>query len=131
MELEATTVIFLLLIHFLADFGLQTHDQAINKSTSNLWLFYHVGVYSIVWLIAMYSFTDIFIESLVFTIITFICHFGTDYITSRISKKFFAKDDYHNGFVVVGFDQLLHAIQLIYTYIILDNYFFYYDLFAN
>ena len=115
MELEATTVIFLLLIHFLADFGLQTHEQAINKSTSNLWLFYHVGTYSLVWLIAMYTFSNLFIESLAFAIITFIFHFGTDYVTSRLAKKFFDDKDFHNGFVVVGFDQLLHAIQLIYV----------------
>ena len=121
MEIEATTIIFLLVIHFLADFALQTHEQASNKSTSNKWLFYHVGTYSLIWLLAMYSYIDIFSEALIFACITFVFHFATDYITSRLAKKFFDVKDYHNGFVVVGFDQLLHIIQLVYTYIILEN----------
>jgi Protein of unknown function (DUF3307) len=121
MEIEATTIIFLLVIHFLADFALQTHEQATNKSTSNKWLFYHVGTYSLIWLLAMYSYIDIFSEALIFACITFVFHFATDYVTSRLAKKFFDVKDYHNGFVVVGFDQLLHIIQLVYTYIILEN----------
>ena len=129
VELEATTVIFLLLIHFLADFCLQTSDQSINKSTSNKWLFYHVGTYSLIWLIAMYAWIDIFHEALSFAIVTFIFHYATDYATSRIAKKFFDAKDYHNGFVVVGFDQLLHAIQLIYTYLFLEKYFWMGELF--
>jgi len=104
--------IFMILIHFLADFGLQTHEQAINKSSSNKFLFYHVGVYSLIWLLATMSLGW---KCLIFAGITFVLHFITDYITSRISKPFFAKNDYHNGFVVVGFDQVLHMLQLFYT----------------
>ena len=105
--------VMMVLIHFLADFGLQTHDQAVNKSSSNKFLFYHVGVYSLIWLVA--TFATIGWKSLLFATITFAAHFTTDYITSRISKPFFAKQDFHNGFVVVGFDQLLHMIQLYFT----------------
>lgn len=118
-QIEPSTIVYLLVIHFLADFGLQTHDQATNKSSSNKWLFYHVGVYSLIWLIAMYGYTDMFLFSLCFAVITFIFHYITDYITSRLSKQFFSVEDYHNGFVVIGFDQLLHTNQLIYTYLYL------------
>lgn len=38
-----TALIFILLIHFLADFGLQTHEQASGKSTSLVWLTKHVA----------------------------------------------------------------------------------------
>jgi hypothetical protein len=54
--------------------------------------------------------------SLLFFFLTFGFHFATDFITSRIGKPFWEKKDFHNGFVVVGFDQVLHYIQLIYTF---------------
>lgn len=108
-------IILGLLIHFLADFGLQTHEQATLKSNNDTMLLYHVGVYSLVWFIFMLCFLNP-ILAFIFSMITFWMHYATDYITSRISKKFFSKEDFHNGFVVVGFDQLLHYIQLFYTY---------------
>lgn len=108
--------LFILLIHFLADFGLQTHDQATNKSKSNKWLAYHVSVYSIMWLFASYVYFGSWILAVIFAVITFCCHFITDWATSRIGKPFWEKQDLHNGFVVVGFDQVLHYIQLYYTF---------------
>jgi hypothetical protein len=120
--IQTNLMVYMMLIHFLADFGLQTHDQANNKSTSNKWLFYHVGVYSLIWLIAYYCFTNNILGSAIFASITFICHYITDYITSRIGKSFWDKKDLHNGFTIVGFDQLLHYIQLIFTYKILASY---------
>ena len=108
--------IFILLIHFLADFGLQTHDQATGKSSSNKWLTYHVGVYSTIWLLASYVLFGSWLLAAIFAVITFCCHFMTDWVTSRIGKPFWEKQDLHNGFVVVGFDQVLHYIQLYYTF---------------
>mgnify|MGYP005991371737 CR=1 FL=1 len=104
--------IMMILIHFLADFGLQTHDQATNKSISNKWLFYHVGVYSLIWFLAAFMLNDDWIKVLFFALVTFSCHFITDWLTSRIGKPFWEKKNLHDGFVVVGFDQVLHMIQL-------------------
>lgn len=118
--MEINIIIFILLIHFLADFGLQTHEQSQKKSSENLFLFYHVGVYTMIWYFALLAYPDTDIYGiLIFIITTFICHFSTDYITSRIGKPFWEKQDFHNGFVVVGFDQLLHYIQLLLTWYIL------------
>ena len=114
-------LLYFLLIHFLADFGLQTHEQATNKSSdiTPKYLIYHVGVYSIIWLLASFMlFSDPWV-CVLFAGITFVCHFITDFFTSRINKSFFDKGDYHNGFVGVGFDQVLHYIQLYLTYILL------------
>ncbi len=108
--------IFILLIHFLADFALQTDEQAKGKSTDPKWLTYHVGVYSIIWLMASWFYLGDFRQALFFSIVTFICHWVTDFITSRVGKPFWDKGDYHNGFVVVGFDQILHYLQLWYTF---------------
>ena len=107
----------IVIIHLLADFGLQTHEQATNKSSSDKYLFYHVAVYSLVWLSVVSWITPLKSWNIYwFTIITFWAHFFTDFITSRISKGFFDKKDFHNGFVVVGFDQALHFIQLYFTF---------------
>lgn len=104
------------LLHWLADFALQTHWQATNKS-KDLWaLAKHVGSYSIVWF--LYSWT-LFLNPwhcIAFAVTTFFFHFLTDLITSRYTKECFEEGDYHNGFVVIGFDQILHYIQLLVTY---------------
>lgn len=111
---------YILLIHFLADFGLQTHDQATKKgegnSILNPGLFQHVGVYSIIWFIAIQIIVQDRFIAFNFAATTFICHYFTDYITSRLSKPFFNKQDLHNGFVIIGFDQILHYFQLWYTF---------------
>ena len=120
-------VIYTLLIHFLADFGLQTHEQATKKgqgsSFLNTALIQHVAVYSLVWLFGFgvlefghvnFSYGIIF----VFSVITFITHYATDWFTSRISKPFFSNQDYHNGFVVVGFDQLIHGVTMVYLVLV-------------
>src|SRR5690606_4560661 len=114
--MEINLIIYILLIHFLADFGLQTHKQATKKGDTNKWLAYHVGVYSLIWWIAFWVITRDFLNSLFFAGITFCTHFVTDYITARIGKPFWKNNDFHNGFVVVGFDQVLHYIQLIVTF---------------
>lgn len=113
--------LYILIIHFLADFGLQTHDQATNKSSSIKWLLYHTGSYSVIWLIAMYIYMQNLENALLFAGITFILHTITDYITSRMGKPFWDKKDLHNGFVIVGFDQVLHYIQLFYTFKLIDG----------
>lgn len=82
----------ILLIHFLADFGLQTHEQATLKGVDNKWLFYHVGVYSLIWLIASWSILGEFENALIFSLITFFSHYLTDWLTSRIGKPFWGKE---------------------------------------
>lgn len=112
--------LYVLLIHFFADFVIQTDDQARLKSTDDKWLMYHAEVYTLIWfiaIIAIHDFTHFDTwKTMEFCMITFILHSITDFCTSRIGKPFWEKKDYHNGFVVVGFDQLLHYLQLYYTF---------------
>jgi uncharacterized membrane protein len=118
-------LIYLLLSHWVADFIFQTHDMAINKSISNKWLFRHVLVYTNVMtgvMLLFFGFDDpnIFIPKYcIFWVITFIAHFCTDWVTSRLVKKRFDKKDFHNGFVIIGLDQILHYLQLLFTVYIL------------
>lgn len=119
-----TTKIFLIILftHFVADFVLQTDKQARGKGDGmgfyNKHLFNHVGVYSLTWCIVLLLFFGFnsTLDPLLFVLITFVCHYITDWCTSRLSKPLFKKGDYHNGFVVVGFDQVLHYLQLYFTF---------------
>ena len=91
-----TTQLFILIlvIHFLADFALQTHEQAqgkgpIDPEIQKFWGW--IG----------------------FSLLVGIPHYLTDWCTSRIGKPFWKSGDFHNGFVVIGFDQVIHYISLI------------------
>jgi hypothetical protein len=102
----------LLAAHFIGDFVLQTHWQASNKSKRMDALAKHVGVYT---LALMVGSAIIFGQSpgwVYFFIVNGVLHFVTDYFTSRWSSKLYAKQDWHNFFVVIGFDQLIHQTTL-------------------
>lgn len=121
-------ILFGLFIHWFADFVEQSHWQATNKAINNKALLEHTSAYSSLWfavMIIVYSFTGftnvgVITMAALFAGITFVAHTVTDYFTSRWSKHFFDKKDYHNGFVVVGFDQILHYLQLYFTYKLLS-----------
>jgi hypothetical protein len=117
--INLTVVIAILFIHWVADFICQTDWQAKNKSKSNKALLIHTFIYSGVWLIpALFMFNSA-ISAVLFFIITFICHTATDYFTSRLNSKLWAQGKVHWFFVAVGFDQILHYVQLLLTYQVL------------
>lgn len=108
--------IALLVVHWIADFVLQTHWQASNKSKDNEALLRHVGTYTVVLMFVVpFIFPgELYRQWLIFVVANAVLHFATDYITSRASSKLFGKD-WHNFFVIVGFDQLLHQMTLAVT----------------
>jgi len=115
-------VIMIACIHWEADFSLQTHEMATNKSKSNYWLTMHVLVYTSATLLfwrffifdvdTVYHFTDY----LYFSIFIFVTHWITDYITSRFTGKLYKEGKYHEFFCVIGVDQVLHLTQLLIAY---------------
>ncbi|CAN5116782.1 hypothetical protein BH09PAT1_BH09PAT1_6530 [soil metagenome] len=115
-------IIWILLIHWFADFVYQTDYWAKNKSKSNLVLATHVLVYSLLMLMAVYLSGMSIINSFIFFASTFLFHFWTDYISSRLSNKLAEKEDWHNFFVAIGVDQFLHYAQLFITYYILTRH---------
>jgi hypothetical protein len=115
-------LLYIMFGHWIADFVLQSDRMAKGKSTSFYWLTTHVYVY-----VLFMAFTTAFILGTVFTpgawtiwlLINGVAHWITDYFTSRCSSHFFKKNDYHNGFVVIGWDQYLHLAFLVVTTVLL------------
>jgi hypothetical protein len=114
------TFLALVLVHWVADFVLQSHTMATNKSTSIKWLSIHISVYSFTWfLVGIWFFPVATVAA--FAGITFACHWVTDYFTSKWTSRLWKAGKVHDFFVVVGFDQCLHYTQLVLTYMILTS----------
>jgi hypothetical protein len=124
-------------VHFVADFIFQAEEWALNKSKNNKALFSHVWTYSAIWLIPSclllgysrpHESTEWYVySSILFFLLTFCCHFITDYITSRIVSKKFANKHLGSSipnfgaFTMIGFDQVLHYGQLFLTFQLLTK----------
>ena len=105
----------ILLWHWFLDFIIQRDIDARNKWRSDQHLNNHLLTYSLGWFIMLWPFfgSDI---ALGFTVITALVHGPTDWITSRISHYYFVREKYKQGFITVGFDQILHYVQLYLTF---------------
>lgn len=104
-------------IHWIADFVLQTDKQAKGKSKNWNDLLNHTLTYSLIFwcFIIIISKYNIYL-AFYFWLITLVLHTITDYFTSKLNAKLWAEGKVHNFFVSVGFDQVLHYIQLFLTY---------------
>jgi hypothetical protein len=116
-------IFIILMVHYLADFVAQTDEQAKGKSKNWNDLLSHTFQYSLHWLAAglilfLISPFDMKIipNTIVFFFITFMCHTTTDYFTSRLNSKLWSEGKVHLFFVSIGFDQILHYMQLFLTY---------------
>lgn len=123
-------IFIILIVHWIADFWLQTDKQAKGKSKNWRDLLSHTGNYSLVWFLIVLLFgifnknqtTEYYVYStILFVLITFICHTITDYFTSRLNSKLWQKGEVHYFFVAIGGDQILHYIQLFLTYQLLKS----------
>ena len=121
----------LLVIHWIADFILQSNWMAQGKSR-NTW----VGIGALTIHAAVYSLCFIW-WGILFAGITFVTHWVTDLVTSRITRRLFpfvkawplypdsiewlnldgkSGRSNHWFFVCIGFDQLIHFTTLALTY---------------
>lgn len=121
-----TEIFLILIIHWIADFILQTDSQAKGKSKEWKPLLQHTFNYSLFWAIPIlfifptdWTTYQYVLNALLFVGITFVAHTITDYFTSRLNSKLWAQGKVHNFFVSIGFDQILHYVQLFLTYWIL------------
>jgi len=132
--MEIWIVLVIMLGHFIADFICQSEEMATKKSKDNMWLTYHSGVYATVttfWMMLLVMIIHGFILETsppsTFVLFPFWCmvfgwHWVTDFLSSKLTSKLWKKKDYHNFFVVIGFDQWLHLVQLLIIYkVLLDG----------
>lgn len=119
-------VLTVLAIHYVADFIFQKHEDAVNKATSFKHLKSHVMWYASIFTLLFSVFTIIpyglLIQPSISTILphiiglcwvyVYITHLITDKYTSKWVKKYFDKNEYHMGFVMIGLDQLIHYTTL-------------------
>ena len=118
-------ILWIIFAHWVGDFVCQTHWQASNKSKNWNALARHVVTYTLCMTILiapaipgwhLLPTQGAGNRLAVFFAVTLVAHFVTDAITSRITSRLYAKQDWHNFFVVVGFDQVLHYAQLFATF---------------
>jgi len=96
----------ILFLHWIGDFCLQTRKMAEEKSSSNKWLAIHCGAYTL----------PLLLIDIKYAILNGFIHMGVDYVSSRMSKKFYFKNKMKEFWIVIGFDQFLHTVSLIGTY---------------
>lgn len=117
--MEITIIFAILIIHWIADFILQTDSQAKGKSKKWKPLLQYTINYSLVWFLIVGLFLGLE-KAIIFTSITFVAHTITDYFTSRLNSRLWAQGRTHDFFVAVGFDQILHYVQLFLTYLLIS-----------
>lgn len=128
-------IILILFIHFIADFLCQSRTMATKKSTSVYWLSAHVGVYTLVtfmgWVLflsiddgydndfgdfLLRVFVTIYNYGFQLLLFTYVSHWVTDFITSKITTHYYKQEKWFEFFTVIGIDQFIHATTLLLTY---------------
>jgi hypothetical protein len=121
----------LIIIHFVADWLLQSDKMAINKSKSVYWLTIHVLVYTVILLLGtiIINWTPLSAQPVLvlnailsYVVLNSTLHWATDFFTSKINAWIFQKGEKHRHwfFVCIGADQVIHYTCLLLTY----EYFF-------
>jgi hypothetical protein len=121
-------LIYLLAVHYLADFVFQSDRMAKNKSKSWRWLSYHIAAYTGVLMVAMLIFPaliglkagDGWQMSCLFAVVNGGAHFIVDALSSRLSSHFYQLTPVdpkanHRFWLVIGADQLIHTATLVWT----------------
>jgi len=103
-------------LHFVFDFILQTDEEATNKSKSTMALLSHVGKYGIGMQLGALAGAYLFGGGMIWiawAIGNTILHFGTDFVTSRATSRYWTQGKKDAFFNTIGFDQMVHSLTLI------------------
>lgn len=112
-------LMWILFMHYVADFICQPDEIAKTKSKSLDALTAHIVIYGFVLFTGMLPVSALLNLSLYKVIlwlgINCCAHFITDAFTSRAASRRLKLNDHHNFFVVIGADQFIHIATFILT----------------
>ncbi len=106
--------VWILLAHWVGDYGLQTSKMAMGKSHHFKWLCLHVLTYTGVLLVCSLILFPLKV-AIGFLLINCILHGITDFFTSKLTSKY--RENPRIFFPILGFDQLIHAVTLYLTFL--------------
>lgn len=112
-------ILILLVLHLIADFLLQGSSFSKRKGTKISYLFLHVGIYTLLFIILspiLLSLT--IIQGLIFSGINGFSHLIIDFVTSKLKHKFWKKNE-TVYVLLITLDFVLHMAILLGTYIYL------------
>lgn len=129
MNLESVILsISVVVLHFVADFIFQDEKWAVGKSHSVKLLTLHVLAYTSLWFLFcnFYCIATGNYKMFLVVPITFISHWLTDYFTSKVTSRLYSEKKFGSPipnlgfFSMIGFNQVLHYIQLFLTFYFLS-----------
>ena len=101
-------ILWILFLHWVFDFLMQSDEMALNKSKSLKWLCHHTATYSLVAIPMGVALNIPILQFISLYCYLFTTHTLIDGATSRITSYLWKKEERHWFFVVVGLDQVLH-----------------------
>jgi hypothetical protein len=103
-----STAMLIFLIHFVADFCLQTEWMALGKSKYWSPLLAHIATYTAVCLLISPLFLPFWV-AILWSVTNGLCHLVVDYFSSRAMRRAREAGNNSRFFLLLGFDQLCHA----------------------
>lgn len=127
MDILVFSILYILFAHWIADWVLQSHWMASNKSNSLTALSMHVIAYTLSLMLLLAGANQLypvlnFNVLAIYVVFNGVLHFAIDYFTSKLTASLWARQEWHNFFVAIGFDQLLHQFILIGSFAIAYTY---------
>jgi hypothetical protein len=130
--IEYITIYFIAVLlsgHYIGDFLLQSRKIGTQKISDNRVMLDHVTIYTgtVFMMIFLFilmplcfvtelpnmGFWGSFSFHMLIYFYIFVTHFATDWCTSRLTARFWQRDQYKAFWNTIGIDQLIHAVTLI------------------
>ena len=111
-------VLYVLTAHFIADFVFQKTKTGLLKSKDNVILLSHVITYVVILAILMVPVLGLHgwgQGAGLYALVNGVLHFPTDFISSRLSSKYYKEGRLYAFWKVIGLDQLAHYAGLFLT----------------
>lgn len=113
------SILIIFVLHIFAGFFLQSNRISKLKREKLLYLFQHVGMYTLIFIIFSPILLGLtLLQGIVYSLINGVFHLFVDYFTGKLKIKLIGKNEVRYNLTVV-MDYTLHLIILISTYVYL------------